>query len=103
MTGYTLEMLSWASDNVKTTFYEKLLGKQVAEAPNDAKMLALVWSSVCTDFGQTFSDECGTLYTLPQVTREESGEELVSFHSGIKKSGDKKLKQFIVKVTNKYK
>jgi ABC-type glycerol-3-phosphate transport system substrate-binding protein len=95
----TLETLSYYSDPVKFTFYEKLLGKQAAEAPDDRDMLDIVWASVCTDFGQTFSEACGgTLYVFPQVTREESGKNLASTHDSIKRSGDKKIKQFIAQV-----
>ena len=98
----TLELLSYYSESVKFTFYEKLLGKQVAEAPDDREMLDIVWASVCTDFGQTFSDASGTLYTFPYVTREESGKGLASWHESIKRSGDKKIKQFIAQVEKKF-
>ena len=102
MAGETLEMLSYFSYDVNVTFYEKLLGKQVAEAPDDREMLDIVWASVCTDFGQTFSDASGTLYTFPYVTREESGKGLASWHESIKRSGDKKIKQFIAQVEKKF-
>ena len=100
MTGETLELLAFYSKPVQTTFYEKLLGKQVAEAPNDAKMLEIVWDSVCSDFGQTYSDESGgTLYTIPYVTWPGSGgKELVSYVSSLETSGNKKLAAFIKKV-----
>ena len=97
----TLETLSYYSENVKFTFYEKLLGKQVAEAPNDREMLDIVWASVCTDFGQTFSDAAGTLYVFPNVTREDSGKNLASTYESIK-SNDKKIKQFIKQVEKKF-
>ena len=99
MTGETLELLAFYSEPVKITFYEKLLGKQVAEAPDDARMLEIVWSSVCTDFGQTYSTDCGgTLYIIAQVTRSESGQELVSAVKTIENKGNKLIKKFITSV-----
>lgn len=102
MTCDTLETLAYYSDNVKFTFYEKLLGKQAADAPNDRAMLDIVWAGVCTDFGQTFSECCGTLYVFPNVTRESTGKNIASTHEELKKKGDKKIKQFIKQVENKY-
>ena len=100
MAGETLELLAFYSGPVQTTFYEKLLGKQVAEAPDDARMLEIVWNSVCSDFGQTFSDECGgTLYILPNVTWPGSGgQELVSHVASKESSGNKKISAFIKRV-----
>ena len=72
MTGETLELLAFYSRPVQITFYEKVLGKQVAEAPNDAKMLDIVWNGVCSDIGQTLRDEADVLYFLPTVTMPDS-------------------------------
>ena len=54
MVGDTLEMLSFYSENVNAAFYEKLLGKQVSDMSDDARMLKIVWDGVGTDFGQTY-------------------------------------------------
>ena len=100
MTGETLEVLSFYSDEVMITFYEKMLGKQVADIPDDRKMLDIVWDSVCTDFGQTFTDECGTLYLLPYVTWPGSeGKELVSYVKGLESSSNKRIKKFVAIVS----
>ena len=99
MTGTTLELMAFYSKDVQTTFYEKLLGKQVSEAPDDARMLEIVWNSVCSDMGQTFDGEVGVLYFLPKVTwNGEGGQELVSYHASVQTAGNKKLTTFIKKV-----
>ena len=96
MVGETLEVLSFYSDDVMITFYEKMLGKQVADVPEDRAMLDIVWESVCTDFGQTFTDECGTLYTLAYVTWPgDEGKELVSYVKGFENSRNKGIRKFI--------
>ena len=99
MVGETLEMLSYYSAPVQVTFYEKVLGKQVSEAPDDAKMLDIVWNGICTDIGQTFDDEVGVLYFLPRVTwPHEGGAELTSYYNSLEKKGNKKLNAFMKKI-----
>ena len=80
----TLELLSFYSENVKITFYEKLLGKQVADMPEDAAMLEIIWDSVATDVGQTFvgagtSSDRGVCYTVPELMWPTSTQNLASF------------------------
>ena len=60
MVAETLEMYNFYSESVKITFYEKLLGKQVSDVPDDAEMFDLIWSSVSSDVGFTY----GTTSTL---------------------------------------
>ena len=60
MVGETLEMYNFYSENVKITFYEKVLGKQVADVPDDAEMLTIIWDSVCTEVGFAY----GTTSTI---------------------------------------
>ena len=98
MVGESLEVLSFYSDDVMFTFYEKMLGKQAADVPDDTKMLDIIWDSVCTDFGQTYSDICGgTLYIFPSVTWPgDGGKELSSTVSGsMEKSGNKAIRKYI--------
>ena len=54
MVSDVLECLSYFSDDVTTYFYEKLLGLKVSEAPEDAKMLDIIWGSLCSDFGVAY-------------------------------------------------
>lgn len=97
MVGDTLEVLSFYSDDVMVTFYEKMLGKQAADVPDDAEMLNIIWDSVCTDFGQTYSENCGgTLYIMPYVTWPgEGGKDLASYVAGLDKSGNKAIRKFM--------
>ena len=55
MAGDTLELLGYYSAPVTTAFYEKLLGAQVSESPDDADMLKIVWDSQVSDFGMAYS------------------------------------------------
>ena len=99
MVGETLEVLAFYSDEVKITFYEKMLGKQVADVPDDKQMLDIIWESVCTDFGQTFSDEAARiLFILPTVTWPESGQSLASYIAGSERAGNASLEKFVKKV-----
>ncbi len=87
MTGETLELLAYYSENVKITFYEKLLGKQVADMPDDAAMLEIIWDSVATDVGQTFinagsPDTMGVCYTIPHLMWPTTTGNLSSFIKG---------------------
>ena len=54
MSAECMEMFSFYSEPVRITFYEKMLGKQVSDAPEDAAMLDLIWESICLDIGETF-------------------------------------------------
>lgn len=55
MIGDVIECLSFYSGDVTTYYYEKLLGRKVSEAPEDADMLDIVWDSLCSDFGIAYS------------------------------------------------
>ena len=101
MVGETLDVLAFYSDDVAVTFYEKMLGKKIADVPEDAKMLDdFIWDNVCTDFGQTYSDYSGTLYFFPRVTRteEDGGQPLASYYASMESSSNKKLSTFIADV-----
>ncbi len=96
--GETLEMLAYYSENVKITFYEKLLGKRVADMPEDAAMLEIIWDSVATDVGQTFlslgSDQHGVCYTVPVLLNEEKNQ-LASYVDGKANAINKQFKEFM--------
>ena len=82
MTGEALEMLSFYSEPVRVTYYEKQLGKQVADVPDDVAMLDIVWDSVSTDIGQTFEDMSsgnGFCYTVPKLLDPAATQNLASF------------------------
>ncbi len=105
MVGETLELLSFYSEPVRIAVFEKMLGKQVADSPDDSAMLDIVWDSVCSDFGVTYSHLHGSLdnnmYMLPQVTNPNGTYELVSFVNGYTKAANKVLKQFMTNMSKK--
>lgn len=102
MVGDTIEMLSYYSTNVNTTFYEKLLGKQVADVPEDRKILDMVWDSVVSDFGQTYTTASGNvLYMVPNLTHAADSN-ISSYHQGVENSANKSIKKFLNTVKKKY-
>lgn len=56
MVGETLEMYHYYSSSVTITFYEKILGRQVADAPDDTEMLNIIRAGACTDVGFTYQN-----------------------------------------------
>ena len=105
MVGETLEMLSFFSEDVKTAYYQKLLGKQVGEDPNDRRMLEIIWDSVCTDFGQTFDEVTGfCLYMLPSVTAspDKGGVSYAQYTKGRISQSKGAIKAFFKKVDKNY-
>ena len=102
MVGETLELLSFYSADVTDVFYQKLLGKQVADSPDDKKMLDIVWDGVCSDFGQTYSSvvtNVSLLYLVPELTYESSTQNIASFMARVDRTANKLFKQFVNKVS----
>ena len=96
MVGDTIEMLAFYSDNVNEAFYEKLLGKQVAESPVDKKMLEIVWDGICTDFAQTYFGAISStqiLYMIPELVKPERTANLSSYIASAEKTVNKLLKK----------
>jgi hypothetical protein len=102
MTGETLEMMSFFSDNVTITFYEKLLGKQVADAPEDKRMLDIIWDSVCSDFGLNYSHMSSSLdniiYMVPNLTHLNTTQDVASYIKANEKACNKALASFFLKI-----
>lgn len=102
LVGDTLELLSFYSDEVTDAFYQKLLGKQVADSPDDKRMLDIVWDSVCSDFGQTYYSVVKStrlLYIVPELTYESSNQNIASFMAKVDKMANKSFRQFYNKVS----
>ena len=100
MIGETIEMMTYYSDAVATAYYEKLLGKQVAESPDDRRMLQVVWDSVCSDMGQTYFSvvyDTDVLYILPRTTKANSTKALASFVAEVETKIKKNFKTFVKK------
>ena len=64
MSAEVLELLAYHSAPVKTAFFEILLGTQIAEAPEDARMLDLIWQTQSNDVGQVFATCSNSLGAL---------------------------------------
>ena len=104
MVGETLEVMSFYSKDVLVTFYEKVLGKQVADVPEDAKMLEdYIRKNVCTDFAQSYTSAAtSALYFLPTVTYPgPEGEEMVSYYKSFADNSNKSIAKFIQTVVTK--
>ena len=82
MSVETVEILSFFSDPVQSAYYEKQLGKQAADTPDDREMLQLVWDGICTDFGLAFSYISTALdtnlYMLPTLTNANTSSNIAS-------------------------
>ena len=99
MIAESIEVLSFNSDNVRTAYYEKLLGKQVADAPDDAKMLDIVWDNLCSDFGLTYSTiDPGldnNLYMIPWLTQANTTKSIASWVQSYENSSNKAIAKFM--------
>lgn len=51
MVGEVLELMNYYSADVKVAYHEKLLGTKLADAPDDAEMLDIIWASQTSDVG----------------------------------------------------
>ena len=98
MVGDTMEVMSFYSKNVNTTFYEKILGKQAADSPDDTKMLEIVWDGIGTDFTQTFYSiymDTQIFHIIPYVTFPDATDSLASFVARTESSINKKISKFL--------
>ena len=97
MVGETVEMLAFFSDRVNIAYYEKLLGKQVADSIEDRAMLEMIWDSVCSDFGLTYGssmNKTGYAFMIPTLIRETSTQNLSSFNATNEALANRGLKKF---------
>ena len=99
LVGETLEMLAYYSENVKITYYEKVLGKRIADMPDDAEMLDIIWNGIATDVGQTFynlgGDETGVCYTVPALMLPGTTQNLASYLTSREKAINNGFKKFL--------
>ncbi|MBQ8407989.1 MAG: extracellular solute-binding protein [Clostridia bacterium] len=100
MVGETLDVLSFYSQDVKTAYYEKMLGKQVADVPDDSAMLEIVWDTVCTEFAQTYANVINTemLYMMARVTHANAYENLASYVASRARTVDALIKKYMNKM-----
>lgn len=70
MVSDAVELLAYYTAPVKIAFYEDLLGTKLAEAPEDAEMLDIVWDTQVTDVAMVTADIKGMtnlLYMAPNL------------------------------------
>ena len=109
MSVETVEILSFFSDPVQSAYYEKQLGKQAADTPDDREMLQLIWDGICTDFGLAYHaiDSLNldiNLYMLPTLTNANTDKNIAShvksYEGAANKSIDKWMKTYQKKIGN---
>ena len=94
MVGDVLELLGYYSAPVKTAYYKVLLNYKIANAPQDAEMLDLIWDTLVSDIGLIACNCDKTMdnlvYMIPKLC--ESGENTyASFVKGNSKGAQKAL------------
>ena len=71
MVGEVLELMNYYSADVKVAYYEKLLGTKLADAPDDAEMLDIIWASQVSDVGIISCNSSGSMdnlvYMIPKM------------------------------------
>ncbi len=100
MVGEALEMLSFYSEPVRITYYEKLLGKQVADMPDDVAMLDFVWDGLCCDVAQAYvdataTDTKGLIYTVGELIDPNATQNLASYVNGKEASMNSMFRKFL--------
>jgi hypothetical protein len=98
MVGETIEMIAYLNSPVKTAYFEDLLGSKLAEAPEDAAMLDIIWGSIVSDAGVITSNLANNsvdhfLYLVPNVVRDGVGT-YASYYRSREKSANKALDNF---------
>ena len=67
MVGDVLELMGYYSTDVKDAYYEQLLGVRTADAPDDTRMLDIIWESQVTDMGYVLRDRSANLDQLVSI------------------------------------
>lgn len=102
MVADTVEMLSFYSQPVRIAVYEKMLGKQVADTPDDAAMLDIIFDSLVSDFGLTYSTITpnldGILYMIPRLTQENGTENIASYVQGLERGANTAIDKYFKKL-----
>ncbi len=93
MVGDVIEMMAYYTAPVKTAYFEDLLGSKLAEAPDDAEMLDVIWDSQVADVAMATADISGMgniLYMVPQLCRDGI-QKYASYLKSNTKSADRAL------------
>ena len=100
MSVETVEILSFFSDPVQSAYYEKQLGKQAADTPDDREMLQLIWDGICTDFGLAYQaidswNLDANLYMLPTLTNANSSANIASYVKSYENTANKAIDKWM--------
>ncbi len=94
MVGDVLELMGYYTADVKVAYYEKLLGSKLAEAPEDAEMLDIIWNSQVSDVGliacNSSKNMDSLVYMIPQMC-EAGRNNFASFFRGNSRGAQKGL------------
>ena len=98
----SIELLSYYSSDVRNAVFEKWLGKQAADAPDDVKMLNIVWDNLYSDFGYTYSTIASALdnnlYMLPTVTKAGSDKTATSYIASYTRAANNAIAKYMKKI-----
>ncbi len=95
MVSDTVELLAFYTEPVKKAFYEDLLGTKLAEAPDDAEMLEIIWATQVTDVAMVAADVNGMtniLYMAPNLCIQDL-KQYSSYMKGYTKLANKALEK----------
>ncbi len=94
MVGDVLELLGYYTAPVKDAYYEELLGSKLADAPEDAEMLNLLWDTMVSDIGMIATSSSEGMdkltYLIPMIC-ESGNNNYASFVKGCSRSAQRTL------------
>ncbi len=99
MVGEVVELLAFYTAPVRKAYYEDLLGSKLAEAPDDAEMLDIIWETQAGDVGLIVSnlDGLGDLVCMvPNMCIEGSTNGYASYLKSYMKQANKSLKKLFL-------
>ncbi len=102
MVGQVLELLGYYTAPDKVAFYEDLLGSKLSEAPDDARMLDLIWTHQIFDpvlIAYDSAPSVANAFYLMQGQVSSGNNTLASTLQGMEKSINKTLKNFFDKAS----
>ncbi len=70
MVSDVIELMAYYTAPVKIAYFEDMLGAKLAEAPQDAQMLDIIWDTQVSDLAMITADQSGVanlLYMFPQL------------------------------------
>ena len=95
MVSDAVELLAYYTSPVKTAYYEDLLGSKLAEAPEDAEMLDIIWDTQAGDVGLIVSNLQGLgdlVCMIPNMCIEGGVNEYSSYLRKFSKIADRSLR-----------